>query len=137
MVKRKLAAIMTAAIAACSIATTAFATTNGVPKYSFGPATITPYAVPLFTEDAEKEDAKDAWVNVDYGLSSGYTFATVRVKHANSRKATEDTDLWRNGEHYIEYLPGQGIEGFSYYLEYYMEPQANASRIFIKGIWAP
>lgn len=138
MIKKKLAAIAAAAVAACSITATAFATTYGVTKYDFGPDTLTPNGPARRTDTYEKDDSKDAWVRVDGGLtSSGTTFATFQVRNSNYAAATKETDLWINGEHYIEYLPGKGIEGNSYYLKYFMESQANADSIFIWGIWAP
>lgn len=136
MLKRKLAAIMTAAIAACSITATAFATTNVVPKYDFGPYSLSPSA-PRLTDNYEKEDSKAAWVKVNYGLSRGDTFVTFQVKNATTTPATDETPLWINGEHYIDYLPGQGVEGKFYYLKTFMESQANADNIYVGGIWAP
>lgn len=137
MLKKKLVAIMTAAIAACSISATAFATTNVVPKYSFGPDTLYANGLACRTSTYEKEDSKEAWVRVDQGLSRGDTFATFQVRNSDYSRATDETDLWINGEHYIDYLPGQGIDGNFYYLKYFMESQANANSLSISGIWAP
>ena len=137
MIKKKIAAIAAAALAACSIGATAFATTYVVPKYSFGPKTLTPNAVPRYTSTYEKEDSKEAWVRVDQGLSTGDTFATFQVRNSDYTAATDETDLWINGEHYIDYLPGQGIDGNFYYLKYFMKSQAHADSLYVGGIWAP
>ncbi len=137
MVKQKIAAIAASVLAVCSISATAFATTNGVPKYDFGPRTITAGGTILKTDSHKKEDSKSAWVRVDHGLSSGDTFATFQVNNASGTKATDPKELWVNSEIYIPYLSGQGVEGHYYYLKYYMEPQGNANSLYIGGVWAP
>ena len=138
MIKQKIAAIAASALAACAmIGATAFATTNGVPKYDFGPTTLTAGGSAYKTLNRYKEDDKSAWVDVQHGLSSGYTFATFQVNNADGSIATNAVDLWRNGEHYIPYRSGQGTPKRYYYLRYYMEPQGNADSMYIGGIWAP
>lgn len=136
MIKKKIAAIAAAAVAACSIAVTAFATTYTVPKYTFGPVTLTQGGSAETTRVAKKEDSLSAWVDVEQGLSSGEAYVTFRYYRNTGAVATPAKDTWTNGEMYIDYYSGMGVEKNYYYLTYYMEPQ-RVNSVYVGGIWAP
>ncbi len=133
MIKKRLAAIAAAAFAACSMCSTAaFAA-----SYPFGGVTLTT-GVAYRTASQIKTDELHAVVNVEEGLAGGDYYATFEVhKYVNDALAAGPKDLWINGRHYLDYLSGMAIKGERYYLRYYMEPQANAERIAIRGKWEP
>lgn len=136
MIKKKLAAIATAAVAACSITATAFATTYTVPKYPFGPETLTQGGPYKDDGRIKKEDNLSAWIDVEQGLSSGEAYVTFRVLSTRGYAATNAVDVWTNGERYIDYYSDMGVEKQYYTLRYYMEPQ-RVNSVYIGGIWAP
>ena len=138
MIKQKIAAIAASALAACAtIGATAFATTTGVPKYDFGPITLTAGGNAYNMAARVKEDDSPAWVRVYTGPASGNTYVTFQVLTADGSIATDAVNLYANGEYYIPYRAGQGIKGKSYFLRFYMEPQSGANSMYISGIWAP
>lgn len=138
MIKKKIVSIAAAAIAACSICATAYATTSGVPKYTFGPRILAPYRNPRTTDPVKKEDNISAWVDVEEGLSNGDAYVTFRVYESSQGTpvATPAVDTWINGERYLDYYSGMGVNGNKYYLQYYMEPQ-KVETVYIGGRWAP
>lgn len=134
MIKKKLAAFAVAALAACSISSTAaFAE-----SYPFGGVTLTTNGPKYGTVTRVKTDELYAVVNVEEGLAGGDYFATFEVhKYVNDSVAAGPKDLWINGKHHLDYKPGMGIKGERYFLVYYMKSQANADRIAIRGTWEP
>lgn len=133
MIKKKIAAFAAAAITACSIGTTALAA--GVYGLNFS---ITEGTVLATKQPRVKDNPIYAQVYVDSGLNTGDTFLTFSTLYDNTDTvASYESDLWVNAMCKVEYKPGFGKVGEDYRLKIYMEPQANAHTLYIKGSWTP
>lgn len=135
MIKKKLAAIAAAAVAACSITATAFADV-GFEYDSFGATMYTNSEWKL--PNRSKNDSLEGVVYISDGLESGNTFLTFYInREKTNAPATNEYDLWVNGRLGLPYKSGQGIEKEKYALVIAAEPQANADRMSFGGKWAP
>lgn len=136
MLKRKLATIVAAVLAVCSIGLTVFAdgvgTFKGTVKADGGYGEST---------EIKKNDDLYAVVYVDKGLESGDTYVSFQVMRVfappYSMPATNLTDLWINGRHTIDYISGAAEVDKNYYLRFRLEPQKNATQITVSGTWTP
>lgn len=134
MIKKKLAAIAAAAVAACSITATAFA--EEYEYYGFKGNLVTNSVAKLAYR--EKDDNLDGVVYVNSGLEGGNYFATFYIeRYVTAAPATNEYDLWVNGRLALPYKSGQGVEREKYRLVCTMEPQANAEQLYLIGKWAP
>lgn len=134
MIKKKLAAIAAAAVAACSITATAFADTYDYYKFSRTLITGSVEKLPYL----QKMDNLDGVVYVNSGLEGGNYFATFYIeRYVTAAPATNEYDLWVNGRLALPYKSGQGVERERYRLVCTMEPQANAEQLYLTGKWAP